>query len=220
MTATQTALVAGATGLVGGECLQRLLAHPAWNRVIVPTRRELGGNVASGKLTQVLTDFGALDARRDELVANHVFCALGTTMRKAGSRAAFRTVDFEYPLRLAQLARAAGASHFSLVSAVGADRRSAFYYSRVKGELEDELRRMDWPSLAMFRPSIIEGERPESRPLERISGRLLRLAPAAWRPVAAADIAAAMIAVALASPPGVTVVESGEIASRARAGRG
>jgi uncharacterized protein YbjT (DUF2867 family) len=211
LTATRTALIAGATGLVGGECLRRLLAHPAWKRVIVATRRNLGGEVASAKLVQVLTDFDVLDARRDELLADHVFCALGTTMRKAGSRTAFRTVDFEYPLRLAQLTRAGGARHFSIVSAVGADRRSAFYYSRVKGELEDELRRMGWPSLGIFRPSLIEGDRSESRPLERLSGRLLKYAPPAWRPVAAADIAAAMIAVALASPPGLTIVKSRDI---------
>ena len=78
---------------------------------------------------------------------------------------------------------------------------------------------MDWPSLAIFRPSVIEGERGESRPLERLSGRLLRLAPPAWRPVAAGDIAGAMIAVALASPPVVTIVESRDIAGRTREGR-
>ena len=158
-----------------------------------------------------MTDFKALDGERDRLLADHVFCALGTTMRKAGSRAAFREVDLEYPLRLAQLTRAGGARHFSLVSAVGADRHSAFYYSRVKGELEEELTAMDWPSLAIFRPSVIEGERGESRPLERLSSRLLRLAPPAWQPVAAADIAAAMVSVALEPPPGVTIVESRNI---------
>ena len=216
MTNSRTALLAGATGLVGGECLRRLLAHPAWTTVVAVTRREIPGARTSPKLRPVLTDFAALDRRRNELLADDVFCALGTTMRTAGSRIAFRTVDFEYPLQLAKLARAGGARHFSLVSAVGADRHSAFYYSRVKGELEDELRRMDWPSLAIFRPSVIEGERSESRPLERLSGRLLRLAPPAWRPVPAADIAAAMITVALASPPGVTIVESRDIVGRAR----
>jgi uncharacterized protein YbjT (DUF2867 family) len=193
-----------------------LLAHPAWTTVVAVTRRPIADSGASPKLHPVLTDFAALDRRRDELLADDVFCALGTTMRTAGSRAAFRTVDFDYPLQLAQLARAGGARHFSLVSAVGADRRSTFFYSRVKGELEDELRRMDWPSLAIFRPSVIEGERSESRPFERLSRRLLRLAPPAWRPVPAADIAAAMITVALASPPGVTIVESRDIVGRAR----
>jgi uncharacterized protein YbjT (DUF2867 family) len=216
LTTEQTALIAGATGLVGGECLRRLLAHPAWARVIALARRDIGIQPASPKLRQVLTDFTTLERERDLLVADHVFCALGTTMRKAGSRAAFREVDFEYPLRLARLARANGATHYSLVSAVGADRRSLFYYSRVKGEVEDALIGMDWPSLAIFRPSVIEGERGESRPLERLSSRLLRLAPPAWRPVAAGDIAGAMIAMALASPHAVTIVESRDIAARAR----
>jgi uncharacterized protein YbjT (DUF2867 family) len=206
-----TALIAGATGLVGGECLRRLLAHPAWTTVVVLTRREVAVEPKSPKLRQVLTDLATLDNHRDQLVADHVFCALGTTMRKAGSRAAFREVDFEYPLRLARLARANGATHYSLVSAVGADRRSAFHYSRVKGELEEALMEMDWPSLAIFRPSVIEGKRSEVRPLERLSGSLLRLAPVAWRPVAAADIASAMVSLALESPPGITIVESRSI---------
>ena len=217
MTASYTALLAGATGLVGGECLRLLLAHRAWTRVIAVTRREIESTRPTEKLHQLVTDFAALDAVRGELAAEHVFCALGTTIRKAGSRAAFRDVDFGYPLRLAQLTLGNGARHFSLVSAVGADRHSAFHYTRVKGELEEALIGMGWPSLAIFRPSVIEGLRRESRPLERLSGRLLRLAPQAWRPVSAADIAAAMIAVALRSPPGVTIVESARIPELARA---
>jgi len=216
LTSQRTALIAGATGLVGGECLRRLLAHSAWTTVVVLTRRDVGDERTSPKLRQVLTDFATLDSHRDQLVADHVFCALGTTMRKAGSRAAFREVDLEYPLRLARLARANGARHFSLVSAVGADRRSAFHYSRVKGELEAALMEMDWPSLAIFRPSVIEGKRSEVRPLERLSGSLLRLAPLAWRPVAAADIASAMVTVSLEAPPGITIVESRSIPERAR----
>ena len=215
---SHTALLAGATGLVGGECLRRLLAHPAWTSVIALTRRDLAGDAPPAKLRQVVTDLSRLESVAAQLTAEHVFCALGTTMRKAGSRAAFREVDLEYPLRLARLALANGARHFSLVSAVGADRRSTFYYSRVKGELEEALIGMDWPSLAIFRPSLIEGERAESRPFERWSGRLLRHAPPAWRAVRAADIAAAMISVALESPPGVTVVESRDIGSRAHGG--
>ncbi len=184
--------------------------------MVVVTRRDLGADGRHPKLRQHVTDFSKLEALRPQLRADHVFCALGTTMRKAGSRAAFREVDFEYPLQLARLARTEGATHFSLVSAVGADRRSPFHYSRVKGELEDALAAMDWPSLAIFRPSVIEGPRVEVRPLERVSGNLLRLAPPAWRPVAATDIAGAMMAVALQSPPGVTIVESRHIADRAR----
>jgi uncharacterized protein YbjT (DUF2867 family) len=206
-----TALLAGASGLVGGECLRRLTESPDYTRVIVVTRRDLGDRARHPKVRQVVTEFSRLGAVRAELAADHVFCALGTTIRKAGSRAKFREVDHDYPLRLAEVALAAGASHFSVVSALGASRQSAFFYSRVKGELEEALRAQRWPSLAIFRPSVIAGQRAESRPLERVGEHLLRLAPATWRPVAASDIASAMVAVALESPPGVTVVESRDI---------
>ncbi len=145
-----------------------------------------------------------------------MFCALGTTIRKAGSKAKFREVDFEYPLRLAQITRMNGAGHFSIVSALGASKSSPFFYSRVKGEVEQGLQGMEWPSLAIFRPSVIAGERAESRPLERLGEHLLRFAPATWRPVAASDIAAAMVATALKCPPGVAVIESRDIADAAR----
>jgi uncharacterized protein YbjT (DUF2867 family) len=208
-----TAVLAGATGLVGGECLTRLLASKRYRRVVVVTRRALESDGRRRKLESVVTDFDRLDEVATQLAGDHVFCALGTTIRKAGSQARFRVVDHDYPLRLAEITRRQGARHFSLVSALGASRSSPFFYSRVKGELEDDLRRMGWPSLAMFRPSVIAGERGESRPLERLGERLLRLAPATWRPVEAGDIAAAMVATALDEPAGVRVVESRDIAA-------
>jgi len=212
-----TALLAGASGLVGGECLKRLVGSPEYDRVIVVTRRDLGEAARHPKVRQLVLEFDHLGDFREKLRAHHVFCALGTTIRKAGSKARFRQVDYEYPLRLAQLALKNDARHFSIVSALGATRTSPFFYSRVKGEVEEGLRAMRWPSLAIFRPSVIAGERDESRPLERLSEHLLRLAPATWRPVAASDIAAAMVAVAGESPPGVTVVESRDIPARADA---
>lgn len=216
---TRTALIAGATGLVGGECLARLLDSGAYDRVIVLTRRDLGPRLhGSPKVVQVLADFAQLDAVADELRADDVFCALGTTIRKAGSQAKFREVDFDYPRRLAEIARARGARHFSLVSAAGASRSSPFFYSRVKGELEDALRSMGWPSLTLLRPSIIAGERAESRPLERVAEKVLRFAPGAWRPVHARDIAAAMVRTALEAKPGVTVIESPGIPALAARG--
>ena len=211
-----TAILAGATGLVGGECLRQLLASPRYGRVIVVTRRELGAAARHEKLREVVVEFDRLGDAKARLRGDHVFCALGTTIRKAGSQAKFRAVDYEYPLRLARLALQNGARHFSVVSALGASRSSPFFYSRVKGEVEEGLRQMGWPSLGIFRPSVIAGERAESRPLERVSEHLLRFAPATWRPVPARDIAGAMIAVALREPPGVTVIESREISGVAR----
>jgi len=211
-----TAILAGATGLVGGECLRRLLASPRYERVIVVTRRKLADVPADRKLRQVVTEFENLGEVRDRLRGDHVFCALGTTIRKAGSQERFRAVDYEYPLRLAQLTRKNGARHFSIVSALGASRTSPFFYSRVKGEMEEGLQQLGWPSLAIVRPSVIAGDRAESRPLERLSEHLLRFAPATWRPVPAGDIAAAMIVMALRERPGVTVLESREISGVAQ----
>jgi uncharacterized protein YbjT (DUF2867 family) len=209
-----TAVLAGATGLVGGECLKQLLASRRYGRVVVVSRRPLESDARHRKLETVVTGFDRLDELAVQLAGDHVFCALGTTIRKAGSQSRFRVVDHDYPLRLAEITRKQGARHFSLVSALGASRGSPFFYSRVKGELEDDLRGMGWPSLAILRPSVIAGERPESRPIERLSERLLRFAPATWRPVAASDIAAAMIATALREPPGLTIIESRNIGNQ------
>lgn len=213
---TLTAILAGATGLVGGECLKHLLASEHYGRVIVVTRRALAPDRRHEKLRELVVGFERLEEVRSRLRGDHVFCALGTTIRKAGSQARFRAVDCEFPLRLAELTLRNGARHFSVVSALGASRASPFFYSRVKGEMEDGLRQLGWPSLAILRPSVIAGERAESRPMERLSERLLRIAPATWRPVAASDIAAAMVATALREPPGVTVIESREILAVAR----
>lgn len=212
----RSALIAGATGLVGGECLRLLLASPAYSSVTVVTRRPLDAAAASPKLRTVVVDFAGLDSVRNQLRADHVFCALGTTIKKAGSEGRFREIDFEYPRRLAELALEAGAQHFSLVSALGASAASRVFYSRVKGELEDALRAMHWPGLALLRPSVIAGERKEFRPVERLMEHTLRFAPQAWRPVPAQDIAAAMIATALAGCAGLTVLESAAIPAAAK----
>jgi uncharacterized protein YbjT (DUF2867 family) len=207
----RTALIVGASGLVGGECLRRLLATEAYTQVTVVTRRPLGDATRHPKVQEVVVDLAQLDSVQAALRADHVFCALGTTIRKAGSQQKFRQVDFEYPQRLARLTLAQGARHFSLVSALGASSKSGVFYSRVKGELEDALRAMGWPSLALLRPSVIAGDRQESRPFERLSELVLRFGPATYRPVPASRIAAAMIATALRESPGVTILESREI---------
>ena len=212
MTGALSALLAGATGLVGSYCLRALLDEPRYERVIVVTRRDVGELAKSPRVTQLVTEFARLGDVRKRLVADHVFCALGTTIAKAGSQQRFREIDFEYPLKLAQLSRLNGARHFSIVSAIGASSRSPFFYSRIKGDVEDGLERMGWPSLVIVRPSLIAGERTEHRALERLGEKVLRFAPAAWRPVPARDIAATMVRLALSEPPGVQVIESREIA--------
>ena len=215
MTQPLTALVAGASGLVGGECLQLLLASDRYARVLVLTRRDLGALARQPRVQQIVADFASLAGVADQLAADHVYCALGTTIRKAGSQQRFREVDCEYPRRLAELTLAQGARHLSLVSALGASRDSPFFYSRVKGELEDALRGMHWPGLCLVRPSVIAGERAESRPFERLAEYALQWAPRTWRPVQAREIAAAMVNTALRTPRGLTVIESRDIPAAA-----
>jgi uncharacterized protein YbjT (DUF2867 family) len=211
-----TALLAGASGLVGGECLTLLCDEPRYTRVRAVTRRDLGHQVSHPKVEQVIVDFDELAASSDMLRADHVFCTLGTTIRKAGSQERFRTVDYGYPLALARLTAANGTTHYSLVSSLGANPDSRFFYSRVKGDLEQALADLALPSLAIFRPSVIAGDRGESRPFERLAERLLTLAPRSIRPVPAVEIAGAMITVAAEEPPGLTIVLSRDIPDRAR----
>jgi uncharacterized protein YbjT (DUF2867 family) len=163
-----TIWLAGATGLVGRECLEALLADPTVGSVVAVGRR--APDTAHAKLRwQNTTDFkdlaGALEA--DRPVA--VLCALGTTIKRAGSQAAFREVDFEYPRRLALTAHAAGVEVFSVVTAVGADARSGVFYNRVKGEVEEALRAIGFPTTHVLHPSLLLGRRAESRPAERFA---------------------------------------------------
>ncbi len=131
------ALLAGATGLIGGHVLDLLLADPAYGEVIALVRRPL--DVEHDKLTGLVVDFDRLDEMPDPPAADDVFCCLGSTMKKAGSKAAFRKVDHDYVVATARLGLAGGARRFLLVSAVGAGASSRNFYSRVKGEAEDSV---------------------------------------------------------------------------------
>lgn len=205
---TKTAVLAGASGLVGGFLLRRLVNTPAYARILVVTRRDLGTLLRFPRVEQLVVDFRDLSPHAGQLRADAVFCALGTTLRKAKSKERFREVDYEYPLGLARVARDGGARHFSLVSSLGANTRSLFFYSRVKGEIEAALQGVGFPSVAIFRPSVIDGPRAEVRIGERIGRWLGAVAPRSVRSIHADAIAAAMVARALAERPGVEIVLS------------
>ena len=153
------ALVAGATGLVGRECLRLLAEDANVEEVRALVRKPLSAETQALGIRECRVDFDRLEEHADWFEVDWVFCALGTTMRQAGSQDAFRRVDFDYPLSVARTARAAGARHFLLVSAVGADDRSRVFYNRVKGELENAVSHFGYPSLTIARPSLRLGER-------------------------------------------------------------
>ena len=205
----RTALLVGATGLIGSFLLQRLLASDAYARVAVWVRRDLGKT--HPKLKSDVVDFDRLHERRVE--AEDVFCCLGTTIKQAGSQAAFRRVDYDYPVALATAAAGGGAKRLLVVSALGANPDSSVFYSRVKGEMEIAVRAAGVPATIFFRPSLLSGPRKEVRRGERIGeavGKLLGPLLGKYRPIAADMVAAAMLKSALENRPS-GVIESGEI---------
>lgn len=202
-------ILAGATGLVGRHVLARALADPRVTHVVAPTRRPLP---AHPNLDAPLVDFDALPADAAWWRADAVICALGTTMKTAGSRDAFRRVDHDYPLAIADLARRHGTPVYVLNSAMGADARSRVFYNRVKGELESALRTRGFSSLTLVRPGLIGGDRDERRLGETLATHVLRtlhpLLPRKWRINPAERIADALLDAALDPPAGVHVVAS------------
>jgi uncharacterized protein YbjT (DUF2867 family) len=162
-----TALIAGASGLIGSELLPMLLEAPEYDRVISVGRRRL--DLEHPKLVQVVSDFTALDKLPEPLRGDDAFCCLGTTRKKAGSRDAFRAVDHGAVLAFAWAARRGGAERFFTVSSLGADAGSRVFYSRVKGETEDALCVLDFATLGIFRPSLLLGPRTEYRFGERLA---------------------------------------------------
>jgi uncharacterized protein YbjT (DUF2867 family) len=166
-------LILGASGLVGGNALEQTLAHPSITQVVAPTRKPLPH---SSSLTNPVSD--QLELLLPEVISwgvDAVICALGTTIAKAGSKEAFRQVDYVLPLLFARLAHQRGAETFALVSAIGASVNSSFFYPRTKGEVERDIKLVGFRSLTILRPSIIGGKREESRFAEGIALGLSRI---------------------------------------------
>lgn len=208
-------LLAGATGLVGSLALPMLLDDPRCSAVVAPTRRPLA--VRHAKLDNPVLDFDGIGEAARHWQVDAAVCALGTTMKLAGSREAFRRVDHDYPLALAQSLREEGTGTFVLNSAKGADAGARFFYSRTKGELERDLRALRFDSLVLVRPGLIGGERSgPPRAGERIGmvvlGVLGPVLPRAWRINPATRIAEAMVDAALRPTPGERVIDSAQLA--------
>ncbi len=157
----KTALLVGATGLVGNLCLEDLVASGLYKEIIVITRKKLFP--AHLGVTNIISDFSDLDQITAQLKADHVYCALGTTIAKAGSQSAFKKVDYEYPLKVATISKQNGAQEFILVSAIGANSNSSIFYSKVKGKLEDAIEKLNFESCIILQPSFLLGKRSEVR---------------------------------------------------------
>jgi uncharacterized protein YbjT (DUF2867 family) len=216
----RSALLAGATGLVGRALLPMLLAGSAYERVHVLLRRAVPDIAAGTRLKVQQVDFARLPAAFPAV--DDVYIALGTTIRVAGSEGAFREVDFDFVVATARAARAAGAARLAVVSALGADPGSRVFYSRVKGEMETAIMRLGYASVVIARPSLLLGDRvalgQPARSGEAWAARLL--GPLGWavpkrvRPIPARAVAAALVAATLDGKPGVRILESGAMQAR------
>lgn len=207
-------LLAGATGLTGGFLLRQLLADGSVQRVVAPTRHPLP------MAARLENPVGPLHRMLPGVLApiDVALCCLGTTIKRAGSREAFRMADFDLPLAVGQRARKLGARHYVVISSIGADASSRTFYTRVKGELELALRKQDWPQLTIVRPSILLGPRHEFRFGERVVAPLSMLFPGKWRGIQAETVARAMWRLACTPGEGVRVVESDELRQIGRQG--
>jgi uncharacterized protein YbjT (DUF2867 family) len=208
----RSALIVGATGLVGQRLLARLLDDTDVSSVVALTRRPL--SLPHPKLHEGVVDFASVADFALPPVDDY-FCCLGTTMAKAGSQAAFRAVDLDLPVTLARMALAAGATRCFVVSALGADPRATVFYHRVKGELEAALGALPFAAVIAFRPSLLAGPRVETRIGERIGLALARplagMLPARYRPIDADTVAQAMLAWSHRDVAGRRAVESEDI---------
>jgi uncharacterized protein YbjT (DUF2867 family) len=213
--AEAVAIVSGATGLVGRELVRQLAADSAWREVRALVRHALPPELSGPTVVAVQVDYARLEPPPVWAAADHVFCALGTTMRQAGSPAAFRQVDFEYPAALARAARSRGARHFLLVSALGAAPGSRAFYNRVKGEVEAAIIAMGFRSVTIARPSLLIGRRTEPRLAEQLGKVLGVLAPPRWRPVPAERVARALVDAAKRDVPGVHILENRDLRAAA-----
>lgn len=216
------ALIAGATGLVGGELVKLLLGRPHYSKITVLVRRRM--NLAHPRLEQLVIDYNELGMLPAEKVEGaDVYCALGTTRKKAGSKEQFERVDYVYPLVLGRLAAKHGAERMLVITAMGSDEKSMFFYSRVKGKLERELQALPLKRLHLFRPSLIIGDRQEYRFGEHLAAKLAQWMPflfkgpmSPYKPNPARQIAEAMLAAATARDAQPAIIPSGEIARLAK----
>lgn len=209
----RTALLAGATGLVGRELARQLAEHEWYSALHLLLRRPASELEHLRGVRPLLVDFEALPSLPP---VDDVYIALGTTIKEAGSQAAFRRVDYDYVMNVARAARGGGASTLGVVSAAGADASSRVFYNRVKGELERDVISLGYASVVIAQPSLLLGDREAlgqaSRTGERLARSLLgpisKLIPAQVRPVEAAVVARALIGGVLDATAGVTRITS------------
>lgn len=206
------AIVVGSTGLIGSELLKLLEKDQSFTKITALVRKKT--NLVSTKVLEVEVDFGSLPAALFEK-QEVVFCCLGTTIKKAGSKEAFRKVDYEYPLLTAKIAKEKGVEQFAIVTAMGSNPQSKIFYNNVKGDIENALKNINFDSLGIFRPSMLLGERSEVRTGERIGQAVMKLfswaIPKNYKAIQAKSVAIAMVNFAKRKQKGNIIIENGQM---------
>ncbi len=209
------ALVIGATGLCGNQCLIQLLNDEAYGSVEIWVRRSCG--IVHPKLTEKIVDFGRI-SETECITAQHVFCCLGTTIKKAGSRENFTRIDHDYVISVARIAERSQVEKFLYISSMGANKNSQNFYLRTKGKVEESLGMLVFPSLVIFRPSMLMGHREEHRFGEQVGKAVMKALGfmfigklSKYRGVEASLVAKAMLHEAKKEKSGISIIESDKI---------
>ncbi|QHT69789.1 oxidoreductase [Rhodocytophaga rosea] len=212
----KTALVLGATGLIGSHLLSLLLEDKRYSLVRVLVRKPLP--IQHANLQQITANFDTLSAYKNSFAVDDVFCCLGTTIKKAGSQEAFYKVDATYPYEAARLAKEKEARQYLIVTAMGADKNSRIFYNRVKGEVEEKIAGLNFPAFHMLHPSLLMGERNEKRTGEQIGqavmGTLgfLMVGPLKkYKAIEGSTVAKAMLNIANQNLSGMHIYESDQL---------
>lgn len=168
-----TALIYGATGLIGSQLLSLLIESTDYQNIIIFTRKKIG--IENKKVQIILDEFDAIKKHKNNLKADHVFCCLGTTRKKTPDKKEYYKIDHDYPLIAAAIAIENNCKHFHLVSSIGANKESLFFYTKTKGKLENDLSFLPFESINIYRPSLLLGQRREKRSAEDISAKILHV---------------------------------------------
>ncbi|HTD41896.1 MAG TPA: oxidoreductase [Mucilaginibacter sp.] len=166
-------VIAGASGLIGSKLLNILLHQPDYDEILIVVRKTLP--IIDKRLVQLVIDFDKLNEHAAAISGHAIFCCLGSTKKKTPDLALYRKIDHDYPLQLAQLAKQNGVEQYHLVSAIGANSKSSNFYTKMKGETEEDIKNVGFKCLHIYQPSILTGDRKERRPAERFAIGLMKV---------------------------------------------
>lgn len=216
MSGNNIAIIVGGTGLVGSFVIQELVKDESFQKIYVLNRREIG--YQSDKIKELVVDLNQLDGTLKDVVPTHAFCTLGTTIKKAGSKDAFRKVDYDYVMNFASAVHKIGCTNFNVVTALGTSKPSRIFYNQVKYEVTESLKKLGFAQLNILQPSLLMGHREEGRLGEDIGQKIFNATRKLWvgplknyAGIHGQQVAKAMVAISKNNQEGVHFHSSGEL---------